>query len=93
MRRMGRFDQPAAVDAAVVPVARAVVRGFAAGDSRGLIAAARGVVPQTARFVAQHFAAGSPARQCTVTPAEDRDALAAASIAALGGCGTAQSDR
>ena len=76
MRRMGGFDQPAAVDAAVTPMARAAVRAMSAGDSWMLVSAARRLVPHTAEVLARHLAAGEPAVARTVTPAEARERLA-----------------
>ena len=76
MRDLGGFDQPAALDAAVVPAARAVVRGMSMNDSRPMLAVARRLVPHTAKVFAQHLAAGTPASPHTVTPAEAREALA-----------------
>jgi uncharacterized protein (DUF2236 family) len=77
MRHMGGFDQSAAVDAAVVPVARAMVRALSAGESRPLLAAARTLVPHTAAVLAEHLNAGPPAEARTVTPAEARERLVA----------------
>jgi uncharacterized protein (DUF2236 family) len=76
MRRVGGFEQPAAVDAAVVPVARALVRGLSAGDSAGMIALAGRLAPTTARILAQHVAAPPPAAPRTVTPTEARERVA-----------------
>lgn len=76
MRRMGNFDQPAAVDATVPPLAAAMVRTLSAGNSRPLVAMARRLVPKTAEILAQHFSAGPPALPQTVTPAEARERLA-----------------
>lgn len=81
MRTLGRFDQPGVVDAAVVPAAKALVRGLAAGDGRGLTAAGRRLVPRTARILAAHQLAGVPNRPVTVTPAQARAALAAVTTA------------
>jgi uncharacterized protein (DUF2236 family) len=77
MRHMGGFDQPAALDAAVTPVARAMVRALSARDSRPLLAAASQLVPHTAAVLAQHLNAGLPAVARTVTPAEVRERLVA----------------
>jgi len=76
MRHLGNFDQPAAVDAAVTPVARAMVRAMSARDSRPLLAASRQLVPHTAAVLAQHLKAGEPASRHTVTPSEARERLA-----------------
>ena len=76
MRRVGGFDQPAAVDAAVTPMARVAVRAMSAGDSRLLVSAGRRLVPHTAEVLARHLAAGEPALARTVTPAEARERLA-----------------
>jgi uncharacterized protein (DUF2236 family) len=76
MREVGGFDQPAALDAAVTPVARAMVRALSARDSRPLLAAASQLVPHTAAVLAQHLKAGRPASPRTVTPSEARERLA-----------------
>jgi uncharacterized protein (DUF2236 family) len=76
MRHMGGFDQPAAVDAAVTPMARAAMRAMSVGDSRLLITVGRRLVPRTADVLAGHLSAGPPAVERTVTPAEVRDGLA-----------------
>ena len=72
MRHMGNLDQPAAVDAAVTPVARALVRALSANNSRPMLAMARGLVPETAEVLAQHLTACPPALRRTITPAEAR---------------------
>jgi hypothetical protein len=77
MRHMGNFDQPAAVDVAVTPVARAFVRALSANNSRPMLAMARTLVPETAEVLAQHLTADPPASRCTITPAEARERLAA----------------
>ena len=77
MRHMGDFDQPAAVDAAVTPAARAMVLAMSVRDSRPLLAAARQLVPHTAAVLAQHLDAGPPAMARTVDPAEVRERLVA----------------
>jgi uncharacterized protein (DUF2236 family) len=77
MRRMGNFDQPAAVDAAVAPVAQAMVRALSAAGSRPLVAMAHRLVPRTAEVLAQHLTAGPPALLQTITPTEARERLAA----------------
>jgi hypothetical protein len=77
MRHMGNFDQPAAVDAAVTPVARALVRALSANNSRPMLAMARRLVPETAEVLAEHLKSGPPALRSTVTPAEAREQLAA----------------
>jgi len=77
MRRMGDFDQSAAVDAAVTPAAQAMVRAMSAADYRPMLAVARRLVPHTAEILAQHLAAGPPASQTTITPAQARERLAA----------------
>jgi uncharacterized protein (DUF2236 family) len=76
MRRMGGFDQPAAVDAAVTPMARAAMRAMSVGDSRLLTTVGRKLVPRTADVLARHLSAGVPAEERTVTPAEVRERLA-----------------
>jgi uncharacterized protein (DUF2236 family) len=77
MRRMGNFDQSAAVDTAVTPVARVLVRTLSADNSRPMLTMARGLVPETAEVLAHHLCAGPPASERTVTPAEARERLAA----------------
>jgi uncharacterized protein (DUF2236 family) len=77
MRHMGGFDQPAAVDAAVTPMARAVVRAMSADDSRLMLAMSRRLVPETAKVLAQHLAAGPPADPRTVSPTQVRERLVA----------------
>ena len=76
MRRMGDFDQSAAVDAAVIPAAQAMVRAMSAADYRPMLAVARRLVPHTAEILAQHLAAGPPASPTTITPAKARERLA-----------------
>jgi uncharacterized protein (DUF2236 family) len=73
MRHMGNFDQPPAVDAAVTPLAWALVRAISANNSRPMLAMARTLVPETAEVLAQHLTAGPPALPYTVTPAEARE--------------------
>jgi uncharacterized protein (DUF2236 family) len=77
MRRMGNFDQPAVVDAAVAPVAQAMVRAMSANNSRPLVTMARRLVPQTAEVLAQHLTAGPPVLLHTITPAEARERMPA----------------
>jgi uncharacterized protein (DUF2236 family) len=77
MRRTGGFDQPAAVDAAVTPAAKAMVRAMSANNSRPMLAVARRLVPHTAEILAQHLTAGPPALRQTITPAQARERLAA----------------
>ena len=45
MRHLGGFDQPAAVDAAIVPAARMAVRAMSLGNSRPMLAVARWARP------------------------------------------------
>jgi uncharacterized protein (DUF2236 family) len=77
MRHMGNFDQSAAVDTAVTPVARAWVRALSANNFRPMLTVARRIAPETAEVLAQHLTAGPPARLSTTTPAEARERLAA----------------
>ncbi len=77
MRHMGNFDQPAAVDAAVTPIARAWVRAMSAGNFGPMLAVARRIAPETADVLAQHLSAGPPAQHRIITPAEARELLAA----------------
>jgi uncharacterized protein (DUF2236 family) len=78
MRRTGGFDQPAFVDAAVVPAARALVRGLMLADSRSMVAMARRLVPHTAEVLAAHRAVPPPVEPRTVTPAQALEQLALA---------------
>ena len=75
MRHMGKFDQPAPVDAAITPIAQATVRALSANNFRPMLAVARRLVPHTAEILAQHLSAGPPALPQTVTPAEARERL------------------
>jgi hypothetical protein len=42
-----------------------------------MLAVARRIAPETAGVLARHLAAGPPAREMTITPAEARERLAA----------------
>ena len=53
MRHMGNFGQPAAMDAAVTPVARAWVRTLSANKFRPMLAVARRLAPETAEVLAR----------------------------------------
>ncbi|EKF24288.1 hypothetical protein C731_1664 [Mycolicibacterium hassiacum DSM 44199] len=75
MRRLGRFDQPAAVDAAVVPAARALVKALSVRNFGPAVAVARYIAPTTAEVLAAHLRADPPAQRRTVTPAEVRERL------------------
>jgi len=77
MRHMGNVDQPAVVDAAVTPIARAWVQTLSANNFRPMRAVARRIAPETAEVLAQHLTAGPPLRRMTITPAEARQRLAA----------------
>ena len=77
MRHMGNFDQAAAIDAAVTPIARAWVRTLSANNFRPMLAVARRLAPETAEVLARHLTAVPPARQTTITPTEAREGLAA----------------
>ena len=77
MRHIGNFDQPAGVDLAVTPLARAWVRALSVNDFRLMLAVARRIAPETADILAQHLTAAPPARHTTVTPAEARERMAA----------------
>ncbi len=77
MRRMGRFDQPAAVDAAVALVARAWVQALSARNFRPMVAVAHRIAPRTAEVLVSHLTAGPPAQPRTVTPSEVRERLRA----------------
>ena len=77
MRRMGNFDQPAAVDAAVTPLARAWVQALSARNFRPMLAVARRIAPETAEVLASHLTAAPPVEKRTVTPAEARERMLA----------------
>ncbi len=85
MRRMGNFDQPAAVDAAVTPVAQAMVRALSARNSRPMVAMARRLAPQTAEILAQHLAAGPPASPQTITSGTGARTAGCARLTQAGG--------
>jgi hypothetical protein len=74
---MGNFNQPAAVDVAVTPIARAWVKALSANNFRPMLGVARRIAPETADVLFQHLTAGPPARLSTTTPAEARERLAA----------------
>lgn len=76
MRQMGRFDQPAAVDAAVTPIARVWVKALSANNFGPMLAVARRIAPETAEVLAAHLSAEPPRHRHTVTPAEVRERLA-----------------
>jgi uncharacterized protein (DUF2236 family) len=76
MRHMGNFDQLAAVDAAVAPIARAWVKALSVNNFRPMLGVARVIAPETAEVLAQHLSARPPARRVTVTPTEARERLA-----------------
>lgn len=77
MRRMGRFDQSAAIDTAVRPAAQAVVRTMAANNSRGLLTMGHRLIPHTTGVLAAHLSSPEPVDRRTVTPAEVRQRAAA----------------
>ena len=60
MRHMGNFGQPAAVDAAVTPIARAWVIALSTNDFRPMLAVARRIAPETAEVLASHLVSGPP---------------------------------
>ncbi|WP_137875384.1 oxygenase MpaB family protein [Rhodococcus sp. Q] len=73
MRVLGDFDQPAALDRAVVPAARAAVR--ATRSPAAMQAVLRGTLPVTRSVLKWHFANPVAESPETVTPAEARDRL------------------
>src|SRR6478609_4698616 len=77
MRHMGNFGQPAAVDAAVTPIARAWVIALSTNNFRPMLAVARRIAPETAEVLASHLDSGPPAQKRTVTPTEVRGRLMA----------------
>lgn len=70
MRELGRIDQPAVVDKAVTPIARAAVR--VATKPQRELAILKAVAPGTGKVLRRHLHAGAPAFAGTVTPAEVR---------------------
>jgi len=77
MRSLGGFDQPAALDAVVTPIARAWVKALSANNFRPMLAVARRIAPETADVLHAHLTAPPPAQRRTVTPAEMRERLSA----------------
>jgi hypothetical protein len=77
MRHLGNFGQPAALDAAVTPVARAWVKALSTNEFRPMLAVARRIAPETAEVLASHLFSGPPRQPRTVTPAEVRERLLA----------------
>ncbi|CRK49233.1 conserved hypothetical protein [Rhodococcus sp. RD6.2] len=73
MRVLGDFDQPAALDRAVAPAARAAVR--ATRSPAAMQAVLRGTLPVTRSVLKWHFANPVAENPETVTPAEARDRL------------------
>lgn len=82
MRRMGNFDQSAAVDTAVTPIARTWVRALSTNNFRPMLAVARRIAPETAEVLAAHLTAGPPAQLRTISPSEARERLAAPRVTA-----------
>lgn len=70
MRELGGFDQPAVVDKAVGPLARAAMRAGARPAVE--LAVLKAVAPGTGRVLARHLRAAEPDFPGTVTPAEIR---------------------
>jgi len=71
MRRLGGFDQPAALDRAIVLPTRAAVR--AATSPRARLAVLRAYAPSTARILYQHLNRPTPVQPRTITPSEARE--------------------
>ncbi|HJP77307.1 MAG TPA: oxygenase MpaB family protein [Pseudonocardiaceae bacterium] len=70
MRQLGGFDQPAVVDRAVLPLARAAMR--AARSPRVRLAVLSKTLPHTRRMLRQHLYGGPPETPETITPAQAR---------------------
>jgi uncharacterized protein (DUF2236 family) len=70
MRRLGGFDRPAAVDAAIVPVARLLTRALAAPDRQ--LSLLEHLAPAARHVVEPALRGEPPLRPETVTPTEAR---------------------
>jgi uncharacterized protein (DUF2236 family) len=70
MRQLGGFDQPAALDRAVLPLARAAMR--AAQSPRVKLAVLARTLPETRRMLRNHVYGGAPENPETITPAQAR---------------------
>lgn len=70
MRQLGGFDQPVAVDRAVLPLARAAMR--AARSPRVKLAVLSRTLPETRRMLRNHLYGGAPENPETITPAQAR---------------------
>ncbi|HEY4460874.1 MAG TPA: oxygenase MpaB family protein [Pseudonocardiaceae bacterium] len=70
MRQLGGFDQPTAVDRAVLPLARAAMR--AARSPRVKLAVLSRTLPETRRMLRNHLYGGAPENPETITPAQAR---------------------
>ncbi|MFD4292535.1 oxygenase MpaB family protein [Rhodococcus sp. NPDC058532] len=73
MRTLGEFDQPAALDRAVVPAARAVVRATRSPAAMSRVVA--GTLPMTRSVLQWHFDNPTAQRAEVVSPAEARERL------------------
>jgi uncharacterized protein (DUF2236 family) len=71
MRLLGGFDQPAALDRAIVLPTRAAVR--AASSPRARLAVLRSYAPSTAGILQQHLNRQPPVRSQTITPSRARE--------------------
>ena len=71
MRETGGFDQPSAVDRAVVPLVRAGVRTFRSAPAR--VAALDNIAPATGRVLREHLHSAPPLSADTITPAQARE--------------------
>jgi hypothetical protein len=70
MRELGGFDQPAVLDRAVLPLARAAMR--AAQSPRVKLAVLARTLPETRRMLRNHVYGGAPENPETITPAQAR---------------------
>jgi uncharacterized protein (DUF2236 family) len=71
MRQMGRFEQSAAVDRAILAPTRAAIR--ATGSPRAKLAILRGYAPMTGGVLRQHLYGEPRPRAETITPARARE--------------------
>lgn len=71
MRQTGGFDQPRALDRALVPVVRAGVKAFSSPVAS--TAALDRIAPATGRVLREHLRSAPPLRAETITPARARE--------------------
>ncbi|MCU1680085.1 MAG: hypothetical protein JWQ81_824 [Amycolatopsis sp.] len=71
MRELGNFDQPSALDAAILPATRLAMR--AARNPAVTLGILTGSMPMTHRTMHQHLKGAAPEHAKTTTPAEARE--------------------